>query len=157
MASERYDILAEAPENTSRGDLSLMLQALLADRFKLVIRREVRESTVYALVVAKNGLKLKRSEPGAQYTMRAGREGMSAVKMPLHMLADLLSGYAQRIVVDKTGVEGDYDFKFDWSPRDPDAPSLFTAVQEQLGLKLESEKAAVEFLIIEHAERPTEN
>jgi len=82
---------------------------------------------------------------------------MSAVKMPTAVLADILSSYAQQIVIDRTGLEGGYDFKFDWSPRDPDAPSLFTALQEQLGLKLESQKAPVEFLIISHAERPSEN
>ncbi|MBZ5607764.1 MAG: TIGR03435 family protein [Acidobacteriia bacterium] len=113
--------------------------------------------TVYALVAAKNGPKLQRSAPDAQYSMRMGPEGMSATKMSIHTLADTLAGYVSRSVIDKTGLQGDFDFKFDWSPQDPNSPSIFTALQEQLGLKLESEKGPVEFLVIDHAEKPSEN
>src|SRR5579872_3311036 len=77
MDSERFDILAKAPEGSSPEDLNRMLQALLAERFRLVIRRETRESPVYALVVAKNGLKMQRSAPDAEYTMRSEGGGMS--------------------------------------------------------------------------------
>ena len=77
--------------------------------------------------------------------------------MSIHTLADTLAGYVSRSVIDKTGLQGDFDFKFDWSPQDPNSPSIFTALQEQLGLKLESEKGPVEFLVIDHAEKPSEN
>jgi uncharacterized protein (TIGR03435 family) len=82
---------------------------------------------------------------------------MSATKMSIHNFAHTLSGYARRSVIDKTGLQGDFDFKFDWSPQDPNSPSIFTALQEQLGLKLQAEKGPLEFLIIVHAEKPSEN
>ena len=81
----------------------------------------------------------------------------SATKMSLPDFAGTLSGYTGRIVIDKTGLQGGFDFKFEWSPQDPNAPSIFTAIQEQLGLKLEPAKGPVEFLIIDHAEKPSEN
>jgi uncharacterized protein (TIGR03435 family) len=155
--SEKFDVLAQAPYNSDPRDLNPMLQALLADRFKLAVHHETRETTVYALVLAKNGPKLQRSAPDAQYSMRMGPAGMSATKMSIHNFADTLSGYARRRVIDKTGLQGDFDFKFDWSPTDPNSPSIFTALQEQLGLKLEAKKGPVEFLIIDHAEKPSEN
>lgn len=155
--SERFDILAEAPDRADTRDLKPMLQALLADRFELALHRETRETAVYALVVAKNGPKLHRSAPDAQYSMRVGLTGMSATNMSLHDFAETLSGYARHNVIDKTGLRGDFDFKFDWSPQDPESPSIFTALQEQLGLRLESEKGPVEFLVIDHAEKPSEN
>jgi uncharacterized protein (TIGR03435 family) len=72
--------------------------------------------------------------------MQMGPAGISATKMAIHNFADTLSGYTHRRVIDKTGLEGDFDLKFDWSPQDPNSPSIFTALQEQLGLKLKAEK-----------------
>jgi uncharacterized protein (TIGR03435 family) len=155
--SERFDVLAQAPDNSQRRDLNLMLRALLEDRFRLALHRETRETTIYALVLAKNGPKIQESSPDTQYSMRMGPAGMSATKMSIHNFADTVSGYIQSRVIDRTGLEGDFDFKFDWSPQDPNSPSIFTALQEQLGLKLEPEKGLTEFLIIDHAERPSEN
>ena len=123
----------------------------------MALHRETRETNVYALVLAKNGPKLQRSAPDAQSSMRMGPAGMSATKMSIHNFAHTLSGYARRSVIDKTGLQGDFDFKFDWSPQDPNSPSIFTALQEQLGLKLQAEKGPLEFLIIDHAEKPSEN
>ena len=143
--SERFDILARAPDDSDHRDLNPMLQALLADRFKLALHRETRETSVYSLVLAKNGPKFQRSAPDAQRSMRMGPAGMSATKMSIHNFADTLSGYVRRSVIDKTGMQGDFDFKFDWSPQDPNSPSIFTALQEQLGLKLQAEKGLVEF------------
>jgi uncharacterized protein (TIGR03435 family) len=157
MDSERFAILAQAPGGSDHRHLSPMLQALLADRFKLALHRETRETTVYALALAKNGPKLQRSAPDAQYSIEMGPAGMSATKMSIHNFVDTLSGYTRRRVIDKTGLEGDFDWKFDWSPQDPNSPSIFTALQEQLGLKLEAEKGPVEFLIIDHVEKPSEN
>ena len=154
---ERFDVLAQAPDNSDPRDLNLMLRALLADRFRLTFHRETRESSIYALVVAKNGPKIRSSAPDAQYSMRMGPAGMSATKMSIHDFADTVAGYTRRSVVDRTGLDGDFDFKFDWSLQDPNSPSIFTALQEQLGLKLEAEKGPTEFLIIDHAEMPSAN
>ncbi len=157
MDSDRFDVIAKAPDKFDPRDQTLMLQSLLADRFKLALHRETREAGVYALVLAKNGSKLKRSDPATERSMRMGPDGMSAAKMPISDLAATLPGYVRRSVIDKTGLTGDFDFDFHWSPQDPDSPSIFTAIQEQLGLKLESDKAPVEFLVIDHVEKPSEN
>ncbi len=155
--SEKFDILARAPDNSDPHDLNPMLQALLAERFKLRLHRETRKTTMYALVLTKKEPKLQRSAPDEQYSMRVGPAGMSATKMSIHNFADTLSGYAGRSVIDKTGLQGDFDFKFDWSAQNPNSPSMATALQEQLGLNLKTEKGPVEFLIIDHAEKPAEN
>jgi uncharacterized protein (TIGR03435 family) len=157
IGSERFDILAQAPDGSDHRNLSPMLQALLADRFKLALHREKRETSIYALVLAKNGPKIQKSAPNGQYSMRMGPAGMSATKMSIHDFADTVSGYTRRSVIDRTGLEGNFDFKFDWSPQDPNSPSIFTVLQEQLGLKLEAEREPVEFLIIDHVEKPSEN
>jgi len=155
--SERFDVVAKAPDTADPRDLNPMLRALLEDRFKLAVHRESRESTVYTLVIAKGGIKLHRSSPDAQFSNRAGPEGMSATKMPIRLIVSQFSSAVHRIVIDKTGLEGDFDYDFRWSDKDPDSQSIFTAIEEQLGLKLESAKAPVEFLIIDHAEKPSEN
>ncbi len=143
-----------------------MLQSLLADRFQLTLHRETKELPVYALVVAKNGPRLKQSAPDAKagFDSSTGVAGfMTATGVTMTGLANRLSGEAGRPVVDRTDVTGNYDFKLQWlrDPNQPDAapnsPSLFTAVQEQLGLKLESAKQATEVLVIDRAEKPSEN
>jgi uncharacterized protein (TIGR03435 family) len=167
--SDRYDVIAKAEgEGALAGDKAMqMLQALLADRFQLKLHRETRETPVYELVVGKNGPKLKASSADAK-----GRNFVSANSAGMHMeaangtmerLARQLSVTAGRPVIDKTGLAGYYAFTLDWAsaiqPTQPDSdiPSMFTAVQEQLGLKLESAKAPVEMLIVDRAEKPSEN
>lgn len=185
-SSDRYEISAkpEDGENTTQDQLKQMMQGLLAERFKLTLHRETKESAVYALVVAKNGTKLQESasEPrgqGQRQMMRMGRGLISAQQIPMSTLATQLSQALGRSVIDETGLKGNYDVKLEWTPDtserrgmgdgdprpsseappapDPAGPSLFTALQEQLGLKLEGRKGPVEILVIDHVEKPSEN
>ncbi|MFZ0818546.1 MAG: TIGR03435 family protein [Candidatus Acidiferrales bacterium] len=158
----------------------LMLQALLADRLKLTIHRETRELPVYFLVVAKNGPKLQQAKTdetyangfkdsdglplGAGFTRTVqGRLSatMTTQGIPLSALAQNLWRTLRRPVLDKTGLAGKYDFTLTWAPddtqADSNAPSLFTALQQQLGLKLESGKGPLEVIVIDHVERPSGN
>ncbi len=211
LNSDRYDIEAKA-EGPPEGDMRtmteeqrqadmkrrrLMLQALLADRFKLTLHKESKEAPIYALVVAKNGPKMKELPPEpppapdadpkdppdkpdpkhmvmGRGGMRMGRGELTGNGVKLSFLAEALSNPLGRTVVDKTGLKGDYNFELKWTPDEsqgpgfrgagdapppPDAngPSIFTAIQEQLGLKLESQKGPVDLLVIDHAEKASEN
>lgn len=194
LDSERYDIEAKADSETAEAlqklagkdraaARSAMLQKLLTDRLKLVVHRETKELPVYFLVVAKSGLKMKETAPDAPGgTSRSGGNGvlqtMEGQGIPVSSIAVMASGTVGRIIIDKTGLTGRYDFKISWSRNDsaaqpaaspaadaaavpvaadPTGPSIFTALQEQLGLKLESGKGPVEIIVIEHVERPSGN
>jgi len=139
-----------------------MLQGLFADRFHLVAHRETRELPVYALVVAKTGSTLQVSKSGGT-KYDNGRAQIIDQGASIATLADQLSKAAGRPVADKTGIDGRFDLTLKWTPdsgapsSDADGPSLFTAVQEQLGLKLEPAKAPIPVLIIDHIEMPTAN
>jgi uncharacterized protein (TIGR03435 family) len=166
LSSQRFDIVAKAPSPDTDDQLMAMLQELLAERFKLAIHRETKEGAAYALVVGKNGLKLKEVEAGPEHSTRRGNY-LSAQKMSMSQLADSLSQRVHLPVSNMTGVKGVFDIELKWAPgegerrRDgdnADGPSIFTAVQEQLGLKLESRKGPMEIIVVDHAERvPTEN
>jgi bla regulator protein blaR1 len=154
------------------------LKNLLAERFQLAIHRETKEQQVYALVVAKGGPKLQESKDG-QGRMRMGRALLSGQGVELGMLTFTLSDQLGRLVIDKTSLSGKDDFELNWTPDpgqpaasplvpappgvelppppDPNGPSIFTAVEEQLGLHLESQKAPVETLVIDRVEKPSEN
>ena len=141
-----------------------MLQALLAERFQLKFHSEAKEVSGYALLVAKNGPKLKPSPPDAQGGMRMNTPGqtvaMTVTKWSMEQLARQFSGQTQQPVLDKTGLAGEYDFQLMFVPdgaSDTSAPELLTAIQEQLGLKLEPTKVPIEVLVIDHAEKPSEN
>jgi uncharacterized protein (TIGR03435 family) len=184
MSTERYDINAKPEDAASQEQVKLMVQALLADRFKLQFRRETKELPTYTLVVAKGGPKLKRyvetdgdgdgSGGGRGGTMRMmGRGHFEANGIPVSGLANQLSQALGRSVIDKTELKGNYDFKLDWTPDEippgvrpvgdhptpapADGTSIFAAVQEQLGLKLEGSKGPVEILIVDRVEKATEN
>lgn len=159
-----YEIIGTFPADTPQDQIPLMLQAVLADRFKLVLHRETRVSPIYALVVAKNGPKLKVSQADTTSSSNPRRGHIEYKKVTMATLATRFhaSGWTDRTVIDKTGLTGEYDFILDWTPDDAksddlSAPSLFTAVQEQLGLKLEPQTAPREFLVIDHVEKPAEN
>jgi bla regulator protein blaR1 len=166
-----YDIIAtpEHPVDPTPDNIDYfrqMLQSLLAERFKLTFSRQERELPVYALVVARDGPKLKEVEKwknAADMRIHGGAGQMIAEKATMALLAQTLSNIAGRSVVDQTGLTGYYDFKLEWTPDEAgqpapdDRPSLFTAVQEQLGLKLESQKGLVEILVIDYAEKPPAN
>jgi uncharacterized protein (TIGR03435 family) len=157
---ERYDIAAKFPAGTPLDQVRAMLQNLLADRFKLRLHRESKEVAMYALVTAKNGPKLAESAAGTQGSIGMSQGHLSGKGVPVAALADRLSGpvfQLGRPVVDRTGISGLYDFTLDWGS-DDSTPSLFTALQEQLGLRLEAQKGSVEVLVVDSMERkPTPN
>jgi len=152
-------------------ELQQMLESLLADRFKLSAHRETREESVYQLLPAKTGSKLKAvASPGPPH-LHNGRGQLGGESADTGMLARMLSGRLGRVVIDKTGLTGHYDFELTWVPApgerddgaiagslaDPEAPALFTALQEQLGLRVQSAKGPVPYLVIDRAEKPEPN
>jgi bla regulator protein BlaR1 len=214
LSSEKYDIEAKLDESgvddlqklsqdQRNAERRRMLQALLADRFKLTLHRETKDLPVYALVIAKNGPKLQEAKLGDTYPngiqgpdghgiqapgghggaglIFTGKGQLTFQGLPIRALAGELSRQLGSTVLDKTGLSGIYDFKLQWTPDDPAqspmfkgteggqpgtdktpsadsiGPSIFTALREQLGLKLESQKGPVEILVIDHVEKPSEN
>ena len=193
--SERWDIVAKAKDNATPQQLMTMLQNLLADRFKIVLRREPRDMPVYALIVSRSdgrlGPQLKPSSldcaalaaaraagappppapagNGPFCGTRTGRGTVMTSGVPLADFARNLGPMTGRFVVDRTGLAGPYDLELKWTPENapaatdaPNSPlsdgtSLFTAIQEQLGLKLEAQRAPVDVLLIDSADRPTED
>lgn len=165
LDSEMYDVVGTYPPDTPTDRMPLMLQTLLAERCRLAVHRETRDEAVYAFVVAKDGSKLKSHDPNnAGNGNRGGRGHLELHNITLTQLGNFLYNELGRFVVDATGLTGTYDIVLDWVPAntpidDPKAngPSLFAAVQEQLGLKLESQKAPIEYLVIDHVEKPSSN
>lgn len=203
LDSDRFDIVAKTPDGmTAPEQMRPMLRALLADRFKLVAHNETREMPIYSLVLARTDAKLgpalsvakvdcearfnaaRRGGPPPQFPapgqpmecgFMMGGGTMNVGGMPMLELARSLSPLVGRIVIDKTGLKGRYDFQMTFAPEgrgfgpgpgpggvepppvDPNTPSLFTALQEQLGLKLESERGPVDVVVIDRIEQPTED
>ena len=166
LDTDRYDIEAKTgnPEKPAPGQLSPLMQSLLAERFHLKFHRETRELTVYALVIAKSGPKLKAKTEGepAGMNTKEGRDTSRAVGtgVSMELLASYVGNRLGRIVLDKTGLSDTYDFTLEWTPdpaSDSPAPSLAIALREQLGLTLESRKSPVEVLVIDSIDRPSEN
>jgi uncharacterized protein (TIGR03435 family) len=163
--TERFNIEAKAEDSakTTQAQLLEMLQTLLADRFKLKFHRENQEVPGFGLVVAKNGPKLQEAKSeevatnfGDAFKQRAdGAVTFIARKYSMGMIADLISRYSPDPVMDETGLSGTYDFKLSWD--ETAGPSLFTAVQEQLGLRLNPRKVPVSFFMFDSAQRPTGN
>jgi len=174
--SNHYDIEAKivpadgaALQPLTKERRNLMLRSLLADRFKLVVHTETKEQPIYELVVAKSGSKLqpaKSDQPTRMIMSGSGKFSMETAQ--ISALIYQLSPQLGRPVIDKTGLTGNYEIKLEWArdsgsassdaaPSDASAPSIFTAVQEQLGLKLVSTKGPVDTLVIDHAEPPTAN
>jgi uncharacterized protein (TIGR03435 family) len=182
LDSEAFSIEAKPSTGTfqagpeTEGKILSMLQSLLADRFTLSLHWEMTEQIVYELVIAKGGSKLKATDSSNESQNLDGERGHLMGKgVPIPALAKNLSRQLGRTVIDKTGLSGRYDFKLAYTPEtrdgvfggaitaqdtrspDPDDVSIFTALQEQLGLKLESTKGSVKMLIIDHAEKPDAN
>lgn len=142
--------------------MQLMLQAMLADRFALKAHRESRDMPIYELIVAKEGPKVKRTAPDDQGgNARYDSGKITAHQLSIQALAANLSFTVGRPVVNKSGLEGGYDFTVDYAPDGADAsdtrPSIFTALEEQLGLKLEAARGPVDVIVADHIERPTAN
>ena len=184
MDSERFNITAKEDESVSvarqklpwkqyREQLGLMVQALLTDRFHLRVIHQPKEASILAMVTAPGGSKLVRSARDSYEADFRGRRGqLIATGASIAQLADFLSWMPEvgsRKVVDQTGIEGTFDLKLRWSwEQSPeaggpaqtvrlDAPSMFTAVQEQLGLRLQATKGPLDYLVVEHLEQPSEN
>jgi uncharacterized protein (TIGR03435 family) len=167
---EGYDIVANTDHPVSKQQLRLMIQSLLADRFKLTLHRESKTIPVYKLVVAEGGSKLEESE-GGDLVMSGSAEGFTFRNAEVIRLTGLLSSHLDRTVVDGTGLTGLYSFSVkmpeEWrqSPPaksegpTPDSPTAgrFAEVVKPLGLKLIAGTAPVEYLVIDHVERPSEN
>jgi uncharacterized protein (TIGR03435 family) len=160
---DRFNVEAKAEDpKATEEQLLQMLQALLIERFSLKFHRETKEVQGYALVVAKNGPKLKDAKDttvNASFSptfkpMPGQSNTLTARCYSMIRLADLLTVFWNP-VMDKTGLTGDYDFRLTWN--DTDGPSVFSAVQEQLGLKLEPQKVPLSYLIIDSAQKPSEN
>ena len=195
LGTERFDVMAR-PEHASaegledpakmtddqrktvRDQMAERLRALLTDRFQLVVHKETKDQPIYALVVSKNGAKLKEAKvvERARQGMSMNRGRLEGFVAPMEMLAQTLSNVTERPVVDKTGLTGKYDFVLEWTPEAgadaraqgfgdginepapaPGGPTIFTALQEQLGLRLESQKGPVQTIVIDRAEKPSEN
>ena len=166
LDNEMYDIVASTgrPGQISPEEFKLLLQSLLADRFGLKVHWETRETSVYALLVVAGGPRFHQSEatgePGINTRKGPGAARMIGTREPISILASNLGNQLGHFVLDQTGLTGAYDWKLDWDP-DPNAdstlPSLLTALQEQLGLKLEAQKGPMETLVIDSVERPSLN
>lgn len=166
LSMQRFDIEAVIPAALNNNQIPEMLAGLLRERFGLQTHDESKEMPVYALVAAKGGPKLKKSEESSGISGKSTKtiEHVSA-RTTLTNLADYLSERLDRPVVDQTGLDGPYQIELDWIPdntaapgADSAGPSIFTAVQEQLGLRLAGTKARVRSLVIDHIEKtPTDN
>ena len=152
----------ENPSSPTRG--ALMVQSLVEERFRLKTHRVTKELPVYELTVAKNGPKIKPLKDPKPSNRRSTRGEIDVEALPFATFRYLLSRQLDRVLVDKTNLTGLYDIKLKWNAEfkagvEPasDRPSVFTAVQEQLGLKLENSKGPVEVLVVDSVQRPSEN
>lgn len=186
LLSERYDISAKVGHSATRSEMLLLLQSLLSERFKLVLSSQTKEVQAYALAVEKTGLKIRASEvlhaeatPLNPYRARGMERASGYLVFKDETMEDLaftlstLVAIGDRVVVDRTGLKGHYDFDLKFgselaSPPSTDArpippllsaegPSIFSALREQLGLRLDLQRVRLETVRVEHAERPAEN
>jgi uncharacterized protein (TIGR03435 family) len=171
FATERYDIkgVPDAPGQPSLKQMQEMVQKLLADRFALKFHREKRELAVYAITLAKGGPKLTKNTTNTDGQMDENGSGNGTAKSlkftntSMVEFGMVMQFMVDRPMVDQTGITGRYDFVLSYtydetSATDPNAPpGLFTAIQEQLGLKLEPVKALAEVLVVDKVERPSAN
>ena len=187
ISSARYVIQGKPPDSIRDAmrtmssaernkEVQLMEQSLLADRFKLKAHFETREMPVYELTVAKGGAKLTEDADASKAQAAVSPSMIRGKAVPIHALLGLLESVPDiggRVVVDKTGLSGTYDFLLKWTPLGTAAPSggsgasaptaeaesvqLFTAIEEQMGLKLVAAKEPGQVLVIDHIERPSEN
>ena len=169
LATDRYDVSAKA---AVKGDLTEhqlrpMLQALLADRFKLKLHQVSKEMSGFALVVARGGPKIKASADGEEHsdTFRLNNAGLTGQGVPMRDFARYVGGKLGLVVVDQTGLPGNYDFKVDWTV-EPDAggdlrealrTATFAALQDKLGLKIVAQKITVQMLVIDSVEKASAN
>jgi len=161
IESDRYDIRANTAEPATRAEMMLMLRNALTDRFHLRVHAETREMTVYFLTVDHRDAKLRPATEtsGANYLVL--KNEITAMHTGMAGFADVLTDFiADRPVLDRTGLTDEFQFKLQFSDNEDDpasGPSIYTALTDQLGLKLVAGKAPIEVLVIDGAERPSEN
>jgi len=174
--SELYDMSAEAERPSTMDELHIMLQNLIKERFKLQMHSETKERPVYILSVDKAGVKMKPHEIGSAgdpWIEQPEFGKLTAKFTPMDYFAWRLSQMLDRPVLDRTGLKGGYDFDLSWTPDlppgfpeggqingqavDTSGPTIFAALEKQLGLKLEPQKGPVDILVIDHAEKPGDN
>jgi len=164
--TDRFDINGKnsSGKNTSLDDEKALIRSLLTDRFHLAVRRETRQRPVYLLVVGKDGPKLTPHNDGTGSGTRKTCGQLKGTRLTMDTIATVLSRQLDRDVLNQTNLPGKYDFQLDWTPDygpcsddAPVRPAFVTAIQQQLGLKLEAGKGPAEYLIVEHIDRPTEN
>ncbi|HYW46708.1 MAG TPA: TIGR03435 family protein [Bryobacteraceae bacterium] len=166
-----FDIVGKAPPETPKDRLRLMILNLLQERFKLTLHHEQRELAYLALVAGKKGSKLRPAAAGAGDAGNEVRQGRIAVRrVSINTLIVLLGRFTSRPIMDMTGLEGLYDVNLEWTPLNqrapkqgegveaaaaavPEGPTLFDAIQEQLGLKLEMRKGPMDVIVVDHAEK----
>jgi uncharacterized protein (TIGR03435 family) len=166
LGNDNYSFVATtgSPVDLHNKVLESYLQSLLADRFHLRYHRETKEFPVYSLVVARNGAKLtKHTGTEGEGTSSQGdkeKVNFTGTKLSMAVFASFLSRDLNRPVIDKTGIKGEFDINLEWSRDETStssAPSIFTAVQESLGLRLESSKGPVETIVVDSIDKPSEN
>lgn len=167
LTSERYDVLAVTGDGAALTDVRRReyLQRLLAERCAFSFHRETREIRVYALVPSKEGARVAVHTGPGEYSMRVqptddGRLRLGSTRGNMPRLAEILTGQVGELVLDRTGLSGEYDFTLEWVPGLNDSAtgaSVFTAVVEQLGLRLESGKRPMDAIVIDRIVRPTED
>ena len=166
--ADRFDIIARAPGPADDPELIDMMKTLLADRFQLAFHKESKQFPGYDLMVTRKGFKLTAVEDAGNHSTNSKGGHLKATRISMPRFAEWITRVVGQPVEDKTGVQGVFTFEMDWSPANsqpprPDTefadagPSIFTALQEQLGLRLEARKVSGEILVIDRAERPSEN
>jgi len=170
LSTDTYDILAKAATPVPVAELRMMLQDLLSKRFKLALHHENRMFPVYELVVAKGGSKLLPANGDVSRPLVHGAESLPRIQGDRFLFSDVsMAEFAQMLtqlrgidlpVVDRTGIIGTFDIVLKSAPaaaREADSAALFSIIRDQLGLRLSSAKAPIEFLVIDHAEKPSGN
>jgi uncharacterized protein (TIGR03435 family) len=183
MDAETIAALKAMPKEQADEQRRQMMQAMLADRFRLKVHPETKELPIYSLVIAKGGFKLKDADPNNTYPdgikgfdgasrpgmMMMGHGKLTGQAIEMSALANLLSQQVHRLVVDNTELKGKYDLTLQWTPDDlssghdeaaapaDSGPTIYTALQEQLGLRLDSTKGPVDTVVVDHVEMPSEN
>src|ERR1700761_3496913 len=175
LDTDRYDVEARTDRSYDIDDLHAMFQNLLAERFNLKFHKVVKDGPVYVLTVDKSGLKMKADdrEQDFKIPINPGGDGFVGARVPMSYLCWWLGQQLQRYgrpVIDKTGLDRNYDFTLSFAPELPpdaskenlppellDRPSIFDAVRDQLGLKLQAQKGPVAEYVIDHIERPSPN
>jgi uncharacterized protein (TIGR03435 family) len=167
LDSDRYDIEAKTggTEKIPPELFRTMLQSLLMDRFELKTHHETRQMTVFVLLTDKGGAKLREDTEGGDGNqvntdMISGKAILTVTRMSMGQLSGYIGNKLSRVVIDKTELKGVYNFTLEWDPEQSpgeNGASMFTGLREQLGLRLESQKAPVDVLVIDSVARPSEN